>query len=704
LLALIGACAFLPSLLGGFVYDDVRLIQENPYVHDSAFVVRAFTAHFWDVSSAAPSADAVRYYRPLVTLSYLVNWLLGAGQAWTFHLTNVLVHALNTWLAWLVTLRWTRSRPLAVASTLVFALHPTRSEVVTWVSGRPDLLMTAFVLLTLQFAHWGRRRESRGAATLAVALCFCGALLSKEPALATPVLLLVVAGNANRSNRTWYLSMVVLTAALGVVYVLLRAWLLPVGSPPLAWTPARALVTVGYFAERTLFPWPLTFFYKLDELSSAGPTYSPWAMASGAFLVAGTVLWLIRAWRRDRVVFWTLVAGVSFLGPLLNLFPTGSRFTTSDRFLYLPLWLFAVAACRSFSDHLVRAWPRGSFRLVAGGVLAVYATANFTRALDFVDEFALWRGELATNPDNPVALRGLSIQQSLQGDVDGAIRNLERSLEKESLRYDRIVTPSDNTDAYGRLVALKASTIPDGSVVALGFLLHDGLDRLAGKPRRARSETLPIDWPLESEVTRVALHGEETLARHLVPVASRLDVRDVSISLLDAVPDEHLHLAANPLNIALAEAREQRFDRAERRIQVMRRSQRLMPPMVTEAALVDLDARIVAARTLFESQGALGQEGRRLDHARGFANLGAFLRALLEVQQVDQRHPGMLPLYVQLLVSARLEKLALEVAGQALGPERAGATIDAIRAQLPPELRNLPPAESTADVSRAPPL
>lgn len=60
----------------------------------------------------------------------------------------------------------------------------------------------------------------------------------------------------------------------------------------------------------------------------------------------------------------------------------------------------------------------------------------------------------------------------------------------------------------------------------------------------------------------------------------------------------------------------------------------------------------------------------------------------------------MLPLYVQLLMSARLEQAALQVASQALGIERAKATVEGIRAQLPPDLRALPPATLAADVGR----
>jgi len=711
-LPLLAASAFLPSLAGAFVYDDVRLIADNAYVQSPQFWARAFTTDFWDVSSAAPAEVLLRLYRPLVTLSYLGNWLLGLGQAWTFHLTNVLLHALSTGLFLLIALRLTRSRPLGVACALLFALHPTRSESVTWVSGRPDPLMTAFVLLTVQFAYWGRRQSARPIATLLVVLSFCAALLSKEPALATPLLLLADAGDTARSERTghtsseraWQLSMVALTASLGVAYLVLRHHFLPVGSPPLVWTPGQALITVSNYAERAFFPWPLTFFYQLEE-TGAGARSPLGDVALGAVITVGMIAWAAVSWRRDRTAFWLLCAGLALLGPLLNLFQTGSRFITSDRFLYLPLGLLALAACRSLAGPLALAAQRREVRLVALGLLTVYGAANVTRALDFANKRTFWQSELATNPDNPVALRGLAAQQLAQGDPDGAIQNLARSLQAPALRYRRVVTASDNADSYGRLLALAADRIPDGSVAALSMLVQDAVDRLAGKLRQARSQTLPIGWPEDGPtVNWVATHAEETIAGHLSPVVTRLDLHDIAQSLLDAVPDERLHLAPNPLLIALGEAREQRFARATRRIDVLRQDRHLMPKNVSEAALVDLEGRISVARELFASAKSLGVDEGRLARARAFASLGAFLRALLEVQQVDPRHPAMRPLYVQLLVSARLESAALQVASQALGSERARWTIDAIRSQLPPDLRALPPVELAPAVATSPAL
>src|SRR5262245_15463563 len=95
----IALLVFIPSLWAGFVFDDLMLIAENPFAHELRYVGRTFTTHLWDIYLGGGSGDPRRYYRPMIGASYVLNWVLGGGRAWTFHLVNILVHAGSTVLA-----------------------------------------------------------------------------------------------------------------------------------------------------------------------------------------------------------------------------------------------------------------------------------------------------------------------------------------------------------------------------------------------------------------------------------------------------------------------------------------------------------------------------------------------------------------------------------------------------------------------------
>ena len=75
IVAALAVVVFLPSLLCDFVFDDIPLISENHYAQRWDSLARPFGTHLWDLYEAGPTADTRRYYRPIVAVSYLVNWV-----------------------------------------------------------------------------------------------------------------------------------------------------------------------------------------------------------------------------------------------------------------------------------------------------------------------------------------------------------------------------------------------------------------------------------------------------------------------------------------------------------------------------------------------------------------------------------------------------------------------------------------------------
>ena len=63
-----------------------------------------------------------------------------------YHLTNLLLHALNALLLIELARRSGASEPAALLGAAVFALHPIQTEAVAYVAGRTDVLMTTGAL------------------------------------------------------------------------------------------------------------------------------------------------------------------------------------------------------------------------------------------------------------------------------------------------------------------------------------------------------------------------------------------------------------------------------------------------------------------------------------------------------------------------------------------------------------------------------
>ena len=277
LVAAVALVVFAPSLWDGFVYDDLPLIVDNPAAHDLANLPRNFTTHLWDVEHFQDSSRFNRYYRPLVSSSYTLNWVMGGGRAWVFHLTNILMHALAALLATRLACVWTRSAGLGTVAGLLFALHPTRSENVTWISGRTDVMMALFGFAAVWLFVRGAKQNSPVKWFAAGGLCLAASVLSKEGGMMMPLLIVASAAALPAGLERKRLGRVaVWTGVACAGYFVARMTLYPVRKGLGSVVPKYFLLTVQAYVERTVLPWPQVFFYRPLQIGPEGYDVSVW--------------------------------------------------------------------------------------------------------------------------------------------------------------------------------------------------------------------------------------------------------------------------------------------------------------------------------------------------------------------------------------------------------------------------------------------
>jgi hypothetical protein len=190
-LILLNLFCYARSLKGYFLADD--------YVH---------VAYLSDVLNSQPlrllenftgnwmHAWGTQFYRPFITLTLAFDYLVGAGSALSFHLSNLVYHFLGSLLLFLVSGRILhefsgRQQYLsALAAAALFAVCPLHTEVVSWIIGRVDGVCLTFFLAAFYFHLRSRRQDSRLDRAAAI-LCFAISLLSKEMALTLPLLVVL---------------------------------------------------------------------------------------------------------------------------------------------------------------------------------------------------------------------------------------------------------------------------------------------------------------------------------------------------------------------------------------------------------------------------------------------------------------------------------------------------------------------------------
>ena len=171
--------AYGPAIRGEFVWDDALYLRDNPFIKATDGLQR-----FW------LTTEFTDYYA-LSNTSFWLEWRLWGKQPTGYHITNILLHALNALLLWRL-LQQLKVRGAKWAG-LAFALHPVNVMSVAWISERKNVLSVLFALLTvLAYLRWqdlNLRRWYWGAVGF-----FMLALLSKTAVVMLPVGLLLIVG------------------------------------------------------------------------------------------------------------------------------------------------------------------------------------------------------------------------------------------------------------------------------------------------------------------------------------------------------------------------------------------------------------------------------------------------------------------------------------------------------------------------------
>ncbi len=137
LLALIPVCVFLNALYSGFVYDDIGIIEDNYFIRSLHNIPKIFSKDYFQLSHELT-------YRPVVTLSYFIDYAIWHLNSFGYHLANVILHTINTVLLYFLLVWLIRIRSAALLSAVIFSIHPCVTEAVNAIGYREDLLVTLF--------------------------------------------------------------------------------------------------------------------------------------------------------------------------------------------------------------------------------------------------------------------------------------------------------------------------------------------------------------------------------------------------------------------------------------------------------------------------------------------------------------------------------------------------------------------------------
>jgi hypothetical protein len=464
---------YLPALRNEFVgvWDDNAYIAENVAIRSMNLTF--FRWAFFDFHASN--------WHPLTWISHAVDYALWGPNPLGHHLTNIILHAANTAIVVLLTLKLleivkertgqntstiflTDQTILIVAGVtgLLFGFHPIHVESVAWVAERKDLLCALFFLLSVTMytsfvrseRHESPQDESlsrlfnkRYLITLGF---FILALLSKPMAVTLPVVLLILdwyPSNRIRSLKTLRAASIekipflALSLASSMITILAQRAGESIISLEFAPLSSRVLIatrSIVVYLGKMILPMNLIPFYPYPKYVSP---FSLEYLLAISLTIGITAACLVLV-KKQKV--WLSAWGyyVVTLIPVLGIVQVGNQ-SMADRYAYLPsLGPFLVAGlCVAWIVVKVNKFPKWSvlvkFVCTAGALTVLFSMSYMTvqQIGIWKNGFVLWNHVIARGFESATAYnnRGLSLED--MGQRDRAISDYEMAIALDPRYY-----------------------------------------------------------------------------------------------------------------------------------------------------------------------------------------------------------------------------------------------------------------------------
>lgn len=363
---LITFLVYYNSLSNEFVFDDESVIQNNQSITSTDNIPKFFTAEdgFHKVIG--------RYYRPIVSSSYAIDYSIWGLNPYGFHLTNIIIHILSCLLLYkilsMLFWRYKYRNLFALFSTLIFAVHPVHTEAVSWISGRTDSMVTMFFFASFLFyieytkelrfeskEHSLQTVKGNRTIYLILSLFFYSlGLLTKEMIVTMPLIILAYDFIYRKKDFDYikkHIFVYALFAGITLIYLLLRYYLLmdiPERENYLYFFGKDFTVTIGTMIKtipvyfRLLFaPFQLLYHYN-GVIADAKSLIDSEVLLSAAFIIVLIYLSYI-FYKKDSIISFCIAFFLITLLPVMNFIP--SMNLMAERFLYMVSFCLVLLIC-----------------------------------------------------------------------------------------------------------------------------------------------------------------------------------------------------------------------------------------------------------------------------------------------------------------------------------------------------------------------
>jgi len=439
------------SLGGPFLFDDQALVKDNPLIRSAANIPKFFkTDIFCDSITLKPVSNS---YRPVQMITYAADFRLWGENPIGFHITNILIHIFAVLLVFILVNKLFKNIFISSIVSLWFGINPVNTAVVSYISGRADILVAAFMLLSL-ILYIDFTNNRRVSFLLLSALSYLVAVYSKEYAILTlPFILVLYNATFNKKdllNFRHYLCYI----SIMIFYLIMRVKIfhgmavrnLELSHFSISTRVLTSLKTLFIDARILFFPYDLHLGRTTQMENSIFSSPDSILTVLGILFFIWILVITYKKWGTGKsagsgMVFFGIAWFSAAMIPLLNIFPLQSFL--ADSWLYFSsIGLYIVAG--SAFNHIKQQIRQGDiffkaiFYFFISAMFLCYGFATIERNKDYQDELRFYLSNVKWRPIVKFyASAGHVCRQ--RKDFTNAIKYLEKAIEANSIYPSRDV-------------------------------------------------------------------------------------------------------------------------------------------------------------------------------------------------------------------------------------------------------------------------
>jgi protein O-mannosyl-transferase len=413
--------------------------DDNHYVTENLHVRAGLT---WDTITWAFGSLEEYNWHPLTWISHALDCQLFGLNPAGHHYTNVLLHAVNAVLLFLLLQRATGFTWRSLMVAALFAFHPINVESVAWISERKNVLSMLFFLLALGAYGWYVRKPVIGRYAMVV-LLFALGLMAKPQIITFPFVLLLcdywplgrmgptLSGSQPKRSFSWLvlekLPLLAMSAASALITMKAQSTgraVYSLADVSLSIRLENAVVAYARYVGKAFWPSNLCVLYPhpLGLLQMR--------QVAGAFLFLGTVTIVVFIAKRQRYL---IVGWLWFLGtlvPMIGLVQVGDQ-ALADRYAYLSFIGLFVMVCWSIADWSSQRAAAIRWTISVGAVAALLTLAVIAhRQIGYWSgDVALWSRVVQVTDPNPLTQDNLGDALIRANRIDEAIPHFLAALQ-----------------------------------------------------------------------------------------------------------------------------------------------------------------------------------------------------------------------------------------------------------------------------------